>query len=169
MRRMTSRTCESMHGLPGRRRERRLQHRRNPSRCQRPTVAGWTKTSASLHRGHNHRKHSQSRRSDWRKRRSERARTPSWWRRARLSRKRSLRTDRADWRAATVRMASRIACRMASSCANVNDSCPDAILAKDTFPRLADRRRFSPVRFSGALFSRRHPSSARATRRCAWS
>jgi hypothetical protein len=42
--------------------ERRRQHPRNPSRCQRATVAGWTSTSAFLHRGHNRRKHSQSRR-----------------------------------------------------------------------------------------------------------
>jgi hypothetical protein len=42
-----------------------------------PTLPGWTSTRASLHRGHNRRKHSQSRRSDGRKRRSERARTPS--------------------------------------------------------------------------------------------
>ena len=78
---MRARRCESMHGLPGRRRERRLQHPRNPSRCQRATVAGWTSTSASLHRGHNRRKPSQSRRSHERKRRSERASTPGWWRR----------------------------------------------------------------------------------------
>ena len=61
--RIRARHCESMHGLPGRR-ERRRQHRRNPSRCQRSTVAGWTSNSASLHRGHNRRKNSQSRRSD---------------------------------------------------------------------------------------------------------
>jgi hypothetical protein len=39
--------------------------------------------------------------------------------------------DRAVRSAATVRKASRIACRMARRCANVNNSCPDAILAKD--------------------------------------
>jgi hypothetical protein len=32
MRRMRARTCESIRGLPGRRRERRLQHPRNPLR-----------------------------------------------------------------------------------------------------------------------------------------
>ena len=47
MRRIRSRHDESIHGLPGRR-ERRRQHRHNPSRCQRSTVAGWTSTSASL-------------------------------------------------------------------------------------------------------------------------
>ena len=41
-----------------------LQHRRSTSRCHRSTVAGWTSTSASLHRGHNRLKHSQNRRSD---------------------------------------------------------------------------------------------------------
>ena len=58
-RRIRPRRGESIHGLPGCR-ERRRQHRRNPSRCQRSTVAGWTSTSASLHRGHNHGKNSQS-------------------------------------------------------------------------------------------------------------
>ena len=43
---------------------------------------------------------------------------------------------KADRSAATVRKASRIACRMASSCANVNVFCPDAILARDSFSRL---------------------------------
>jgi hypothetical protein len=78
MRPMRLRSCESMRSRPGRRRE-HLQNPRNPSRCQPrwPTVAGWTSTRASLHRGHNRRKHSQSRRSDRRKRRSERTRTPS--------------------------------------------------------------------------------------------
>jgi hypothetical protein len=37
--------------------------------------------------------------------------------------------DRADRSAATVRMASRIACSLASSCANVNDFSAAAILA----------------------------------------
>jgi len=128
-RRIRSRHGESIHGLPGRR-ERRRQHRRNPSRCQRSTVAGWTSTSASLHLGHNHRKNSQSRRSDGRKRRFERARTPSWWRRARVSSRRSLRVARADRTAAPVRKTSRIARRVPSGDANVNDCCPDAILAR---------------------------------------
>jgi len=105
-------------------RERRLQHPRNLSRCQRATVAGWTSTRASLHRGHNRRKHTQSRRSDGRKRRSERPSTLNWCRRARISRKRSLRVDRADRSTATVRNASRMARRMASSRANVNDIFP---------------------------------------------
>jgi hypothetical protein len=39
--------------------------------------------------------------------------------------------DRADRNAATARKASRIARRMASRCANVNDFCSDAILARD--------------------------------------
>jgi hypothetical protein len=51
MRRMKARSCESMHGLPGRRRERRLQYPRHPSRSQWATVAGSTSTSASLHHG----------------------------------------------------------------------------------------------------------------------
>jgi hypothetical protein len=129
-RRISDRSCGSMHGLPGRR-ERRRQHPRNPSRCQRATVAGRTSTSAFRHRGHHRRKHSQNRRSDARKRRSERARTPSWWRRARVSSSRSLRVDKAERSAATARKASRIACRMASRCTNVNEFCSDAILARD--------------------------------------
>jgi hypothetical protein len=108
MRRMRARTSASMHGLPGRRRERRLQHPRKPSRCQRATVAGWTSTSASLHRGHHGRRHSQNRRSERRKRRSARARTPNWWRSARHSSRRSLRVDSAIRSAATVRTVSRI-------------------------------------------------------------
>src|SRR5436189_458695 len=82
--------------------------------------------------GHNHRKNSQSRRSDGRKRRFERARTPSWWRRARVSSRRSLRVARADRTAAPVRKTSRIARRVPSGDANVNDYCPDAILARHT-------------------------------------
>jgi hypothetical protein len=62
--------------LPGGRRE-RLQHPRNPSRCQRATGEAGQSISAFLHRGHNRRKPSQSRRSHVRKRRSERASTPN--------------------------------------------------------------------------------------------
>ena len=40
----------------GRRRKRRHQHPRNPSRRQRATVAGWTSTSAALRRGHHGRR-----------------------------------------------------------------------------------------------------------------
>ena len=61
------------------------------------------------------RKQSQRRRSDGRKRRSERPRTPSWWRRARISRRRSLRVHGADRSPATIHMAARIARRMASN------------------------------------------------------
>jgi hypothetical protein len=114
-------------------RGRRRQHRRNPSRCQRSTVAGCTNTSASLHRGHNHRKNSQSRRSARRKRRVERARTPSWWRRARVSSRRSLRVRPADRTAAPIVKPPRIAGRVPSSDPNVNDYCPDAILAKHSY------------------------------------
>jgi hypothetical protein len=134
-RRIRARSCESIPGLPGRRRERRLQNPRNPSRCQRTTVSGWTSVSDSLHRGHNRRKHTHSRRSDGRKCRSGRASTPRWWRRARCSSKRSLRADRADLSAVTVRKASRIACRMASRYANFNEFRSDAILAKDRLSR----------------------------------
>lgn len=119
-RRISDRSCGSMHGLPGRR-ARRRQDPRNPSRSQRATVAGRTSSSAFRHRGHHRRQHSQSRRSEARKRRSERARTPSWWCRARFSSSRSLRVNTAERSAATARKASRIACRMASRCANVNE------------------------------------------------
>jgi hypothetical protein len=83
-------------------------------------VAGWTSASASRHRGHNHRTSSQSRRSDERKRRFERARTLNWWRRARLSSRRSLRVDEADWTLAPVRKTSRIARRVPRGDRNVN-------------------------------------------------
>jgi hypothetical protein len=120
---------ESMRGLPGRR-ERRRQHRRTPSRCQRSTVAGWISTSASRHRGQNHRKNSQNRWSAGRKRLFERARTLSWWRRARVSSRRSVRVTRADRIAAPVLMAARIACTVRAGDSNVNDFWPDAILAR---------------------------------------
>jgi hypothetical protein len=93
---------------PSRRRRRRRQHRRTPSRRQRSTVPGWTSTSASRHRGHNHRNNSHNRRSAGRKRLFERARTPSWWRRARISSRRSRRVARADWTAVPVVMTARI-------------------------------------------------------------
>jgi hypothetical protein len=114
MRRMRARTSATMRGLPGRRRGRRRQHPRNPSRCQRATVAGWTRTRASCQRGHQRRKHSQSKRPAERKRRSERPRTPSWWRSAKYSKRRSLRDDKADRSVAIVWKALRIAGRMAS-------------------------------------------------------
>jgi hypothetical protein len=81
-----------MRSLPGRR-DRRRQHRWAPLRCQRLTV-GWMSTSASRHLGHNHRKNSQNKRSAGRNRLFERARTPSWWRRARVSSRRSQRVAR---------------------------------------------------------------------------
>lgn len=117
-------------------------------------MAGWTSTSASRHRGHNHRKNSHSRRSAGRKRRFERARTPSWWRRARVSSRRSLRVTRAERTAAPVLKRSRIARRVPSEDANVNDSCPDAILARHSDSH-SDGAGRSGAR-SRAL-SRRHP------------
>jgi hypothetical protein len=135
IRRMRARRCASMHGRPGRRRERRLQHPRTRSRCQRATVAGWTSTSASLHRGHHRRKHSQNSRSDGRKRRSARARTPSWWRSARHSRRRSLRVDRAVRSAATVRTASRIARKNGPATARTSTILDGCDLANDSHSR----------------------------------
>ena len=129
IRRIRSRQVGSIRGLPGRR-GRPRQHRRTPSRCQRSTVAGWISVSASRHRGHNHRRNSQSRRSVGRKRLFERARTPSWWRRASVSSRRSRRVARADPRAAPVLMAARITCRVPTCDSKVNDFRPDAILAR---------------------------------------
>ena len=108
-----------MRGLPGLR-ERRRQHRRSPSRCQRSTVAGWTSTNPSLHRVHDRRNNSHNRRSEARKRRFERARTPNWCRRARHSSRRSRRVDQDNRTAATARKTSGIARRVASHCGNVN-------------------------------------------------
>ena len=88
------------------------------------------RTSASLHRGHNCRNTSQSRRSDGRKRRFERTSTCSWWRRARISSSRSRRVDRANRIATTIRTTSSIARRMASYRANVKRIFPDAIVAR---------------------------------------
>jgi hypothetical protein len=134
IRRIRSRQGESMRGLPGRR-ERRRQHRRRPSRCQCSTVAGWSSTSASRHRGHNHRKNSQNSRSAGRKRLFERARTPSWWRRARVSSRRSRRVTRADRTGPPVLMTTaRIACRVPVGDANVNDLWAHAILARHSGP-----------------------------------
>jgi hypothetical protein len=109
-----------MRGLPGCC-ARRRQQRRTPSRCQRSTVAGWISTRASRHLGHNQRKNSQNRRSAGRKRLLERARTPSWWRRARISSTRSRRVARADWIPALALMTARIACRVPAGDADVND------------------------------------------------
>jgi hypothetical protein len=95
-RRMRARTSASMRGLPGRRRGRRRQHPRNPSRCQRATVAGWTRTRASCQRGYQRRMDSHSNRSAELKRRSARPRTPSWWGSAKYSKRRSLCVDKAD-------------------------------------------------------------------------
>jgi hypothetical protein len=87
----------------------------------RATVAGWTSMRASFHCGHHRRKHTQRRRSDGRKRRFERARTPSWCRRARIWRSRSVRADTTDRSTATIRNALRMAHRVTSSRAKVND------------------------------------------------
>jgi alpha-beta hydrolase superfamily lysophospholipase len=132
IRRIRFRQDESMRGLPGRREQRR-QHRRTPSRSQRSTVAGWISTSATRHLGQNHRKNSQNRRSVRRKRLFERARTPSWWRRARVSSRRSRRGTRADRTAAPVLMATRTARRVPAGDANVNDFWPASILARHTY------------------------------------
>jgi hypothetical protein len=125
-----------MRGLPGHR-ERRRQHRRTPSRCQRSTVAGLISTSASRQRGHNRRKNSQ-RRSAGRKCLFERAMTPSWWRRARISSRRSRRVARADRTAAPVLMTARIACRVPAGNANVKEFWPYAILFVQTLPDEAE-------------------------------
>ena len=122
IRRIRSRHDESIRGLPGRL-ARRRQHRRTPSRYQRSTVAGWTSTSAFLHRGHNRRSNSQSSRSVARKRRCERARTLSWWRRASVSSRRSIRFAWAGLAVAAVLKPPRIACRVPSNDANVNGFC----------------------------------------------
>ena len=118
MRRIRSRDDESIRGLPGLL-ARRRQRRRTPSRCHRSTGAGWTSTSASLHRGHNHRNNSQSRRSAARKRRCERARTPSWWRRASVSSRRSIRVAWAALAEEAALEPPRIGCRVPSGDPNV--------------------------------------------------
>jgi hypothetical protein len=56
-----------------------------------------------------------------RKRLLERARTPSWWRRARISSRRSRRLARPDWLSAPALMTARIACKVMAGDANVND------------------------------------------------
>jgi hypothetical protein len=132
-----------MRGLPGRR-ERPRQHRRSPARCQRSTVAGWTSTSASRHRGHHHRNSRQSRRSEGRKRRFERARTLNWWRRARLSSRRSPHVDDADRTAAQRRETSRIARRVAIGDTHVKGSCTAAILARHTLRGVCRREMVHP-------------------------
>jgi hypothetical protein len=86
----------------------------------RPWPAEQASTRPSIEANHR-RKHNQNQRSDGRKRRSERASTPSWWGRARYSRTRSRRAARADQSVATVSRASRIVCTLARCCANVND------------------------------------------------
>ncbi len=53
------------------------------------------------------------------------------WRRARCSSRRSLRVDKADRSAATLRRASHLARRMASRCAESQRFCSRAILARD--------------------------------------
>jgi hypothetical protein len=141
IRRIRSRYDESIQGRPGRP-ARRRQHRRTPSRYQRSTVAGWTSTSASLHRGHNQRNTSQSRRSVERKRLCERARTPSWWRRARVSRRRSIRVAWVARPEAPVLKRPRIACRVPRGDADVNGFCPDGILASHR-PNGTDVRRLT--------------------------
>ena len=102
---------------------RRRQHRRTPSQYQRATVAGWTSTNASLHRGHNHRNNSQSRRSVGRQRGCERARTPSWWRGARVSSRRSIRVAWDAWAVAAVLKPPRNACRVPGGDAEVSGFC----------------------------------------------
>src|SRR6267378_5127801 len=70
-------------------------------------------------------------RADGRKRRSDRRSTPNWWRRARLSRTRSLRVDRTDQSAATVRKASRKAIEWPAAARTSTSFLPDTILARD--------------------------------------
>src|SRR3989442_249924 len=114
------------------------------SRTPRATAPAWTESLAmpTIDGGwldqHQHfpppgpqpSQNSQSTRSDGRKSRFERASTLNWWRRAKFSSRRSLRVDQADRTAAPVPKTSRIARRVPSGDATVNDFCPDAILAR---------------------------------------
>jgi len=75
-------------------------------------------------------------RADGRKRRSDRRSTPSWWRRARLSRTRSLRVDRTDQSAATVRKASRKAIEWPAAARTPTSFCAETILARDSRQKL---------------------------------
>jgi hypothetical protein len=91
MRLMRLRTLESIPGRPPLGRLRQAQYRRNPARCHRMTVSGFTMTSASFQRHHRRESNTHKPRSTLvsRGRFAERPRTPSWWRRARIS--------MADW------------------------------------------------------------------------
>jgi hypothetical protein len=64
-----------------------------------------------------------------RKRPCGRVRTPSWWRRARVSSRRSIRVAGVGRPAAPVLKPPRIACRVPTGDADVNGFCPDGILA----------------------------------------
>jgi hypothetical protein len=89
---------------------------------------------------------SQNRRSAERKRRSERARMPSWWRRARSSRSRSARCGQRWPKRRDRGECPHIENRMAINGTTVNNFCPAWILAND--------RRAADSRAPGHLISR---------------
>ena len=87
MRLMRERISGSMPGRPPLSRLRQAQYRRNPARCHLMTVAGLTMISASFQRAQVRESSTQRPRSTLvnRGRLTDRWRTPSWWRRARIS------------------------------------------------------------------------------------
>ena len=102
IRRIRSRQGESMRGLPGRR-ERRRQHRRT---LRDANDRQWLAGSAPALPATGATTTAKTAKTDGQpgqKRLFERARTPSWWRRARVSSRRSRRVARADRTAAPVR------------------------------------------------------------------
>ena len=99
MRRIRARISAFVDGRPGSlARDFHLQYLRKPSRCQRTTVSGWTRTNTSFHRGHTRRRTTQKKRSAvlMRGRGRLTVRTASCWRRARFSRRRSLRAAKSE-------------------------------------------------------------------------
>ena len=95
MRKMSSRSSMLTHFLPAqvRCRESHPQYNLNPARCQRTTVSGWTKISASLQSGQKRRKSTQNNLSETliRGRGRVRFKMMSCCLRARFSRRRSRR------------------------------------------------------------------------------
>jgi hypothetical protein len=94
--RISARSSRSILGLPPRRQDSQRQYARNPRRCQRSTVSGFTMTMASTTDGNSRDCHTKIRRSTFRKRthfRDLRLNTSNCWRRTRISASRAGRAE----------------------------------------------------------------------------
>jgi len=126
-----------------------------PPRCQRSTVAGWTRHQYFPPPGYNHRKDRQNSRSAGESVSSNERRPRVGDAGASVSSRRSRRGARPDRTAAPVVITARIACRVPAGDANVNVSAPPHFHGSDSVPMQNARLSASQRNQSGAKPLRR--------------